>query len=136
MSEEIERLKEEEKEAMNEKPVSSSERRPEHHQGNLTGGLILIGIGVIFLIVNTTNIRLDNWWALFIFIPAVANLGNAWRQYQADGRLSRRVRGSLTGGLLISAVAIIFLLSLDWGLVWPIFLIILGLNALLNGWSD
>jgi hypothetical protein len=43
------------------------------------------------------------------------------------------VRGTLTGGLMLLLVTIIFLFNLDWGKVWPLFLIIIGLGALLTG---
>ena len=41
-------------------------------------------------------------------------------------------RSSAVGGLFILAVALIFLLDLDWGDVWPIFIILAGLAALVT----
>lgn len=99
-------------------------------------GVILIAIGVIFLFTNLTNFHLNNWWALFIMIPAVKNFGSAWGSYQRHGRFTKSARGSLTGGLILTLIASAFLFSLDWGLVWPFFLIIGGVAALFNGWFD
>jgi hypothetical protein len=121
-------LKEAEKEQMDTAVV--------RHQPNWTAGVILIGIGVIFLIANTTGFTLNNWWALFILIPAVSNFGHAWRSYQANGRLTRGARGSLTGGLILALLASAFLFELNWGLIWPLFLIVGGISALLGGWFD
>lgn len=99
-------------------------------------GLVLIGIGGFFLLNNFTNFELDNWWALFILIPAFGSLGNFMRAWRKDGRINGEARGSLIGGLILFFVASIFLFNLDWGTVWPFFLIIGGVGALLSGLLD
>lgn len=105
-------------------------------RGNLVGGVVLIAVGVIFLFANLTDFHLDNWWALFIMIPAVVNFSKAWESYRASGRFTKQARGSLTGGLILTLVASAFLFSLDWGLIWPLFLVIGGVAVLLGGWFD
>jgi hypothetical protein len=87
---------------------------------------ILILLGVIFLLQNTGIFTLANWWALFILIPALGAFGNAWSQYREAGRFDSQARGSLIGGLLLSIVAGTFLFGLDWGRVWPVFLIVVA----------
>jgi hypothetical protein len=99
-------------------------------------GLVMIGIGVIFLLNNFTNFHLNNWWALFILIPAFATLGNFWRAYRGAGRLNHDARGSLIGSMILFFVAAVFLFGWSWGAVWPFFLIIAGLGALLSGLFD
>lgn len=99
-------------------------------------GLVLIGIGAFFLLNNFTDFRLNNWWALFILIPAFGSLGNFFRAYRAGGGFSNEARGSLIGSLILFFIASIFLFGLDWGLVWPIFLIIGGFGALLSALAD
>ena len=94
------------------------------------GGAVLIVIGVVFLLQNISGLNLGNWWALFILIPAVGSLATAWRLYQTHGRLTSAVRGPLIGGFILLLVSAIFLFNLDWGKVWPFFLIIAGLGAL------
>jgi hypothetical protein len=103
---------------------------------NWVPGVILIAIGVIFLFTNLTGFSLHNWWALFILIPAVKNFGSAWGSYQRHGRFTRSARGSLTGGFILSLIASAFLFNLDWGIIWPLFLIIGGISALFSGWFD
>jgi hypothetical protein len=132
MSDTIDSLKEAEKEAMN---GGEQSRRVKRHSGNTTGGLILIGIGTIFLLSQITGIHLNNWWALFIMIPAVCNLNEAWQGYRADGRLTHSTRGALIGGTLMALVASVFLFNLSWSLFWPMVLILFGIGALLNGRS-
>jgi multidrug transporter EmrE-like cation transporter len=94
------------------------------------GGAVLIVIGIVFLLQNISGINLGNWWALFILIPALGSLATAWRIYRTHGRLTSAARGPLVGGVILLLVAAIFLFNLDWGKVWPLFLIIAGVGAL------
>lgn len=96
-------------------------------------GLILIGLGAFFLLRNFTDFRLDNWWALFILIPAFGSLGNFMRAYRRENRINGEARGSLIGGLIFLFVAAIFLFGWSWGAVWPVFLVIAGVGFLLSG---
>ena len=140
MSDDFTKLKDEEKEKLDSahQEVGQSDAATPRAPGKNTWipGFILIGLGLIFLISNVTGFQLDNWWALFILLPGAVNLVNAWNAYREDGRITRRVRGSLIGGLLISLIAFIFLFNLDWGNVWPVFLILGGFALLLSGWLD
>jgi hypothetical protein len=112
------------------------ERRAERHaRGGAPwiGGAILIVVGIVLILQNTGNLNLTNWWALFIFIPAIGALASAWRTYQgAGGRLTAAARGSLIGGLVLTLVALIFLFNLAWGALGPILLILAGIGILLN----
>jgi len=109
------------------------ETRPARGRGGWVGGAVLILLGVIFLLQNTGMFHLQNWWALFILIPALTAFGSAWNSYRsAGGRFNAAARGSVIGGLLLTAVAAIFLFGLDWGRMWPVFLIVGGLTLLLN----
>lgn len=112
------------------------ENRPRHRSRRGSawiGGAILIGLGLYFLAENFLSIRIDNWWAFFILIPAVGAFTNAWNDYrEAGGRLTRPARGSLLGGLVLTMVAVTFLLNLNWGLVGPLLLILAGVGLLLN----
>ena len=107
------------------------QRAQRRRDSNWIIGGVMVLLGVLFLIGNYTSFELQNWWALFILIPALGSLGSAWNAYRADGHLSQRVRSSLTWGMVVLAVALVFLLDLDWGIIWPVFLIIIGLGSLL-----
>ena len=138
MSDTIDTLKEAEKEAMenDHRPLRENRsRKVKQHNGSTTGGLILIGIGTIFLLSQLTGFHFHNWWALFILIPAVSKLNEAWQSYRANGRLTEGSRGALVGGILLAMVATFFLFSLSWNLFWPLVLIMFGIGALLNGRS-
>ncbi|HFQ92713.1 MAG TPA: hypothetical protein ENK32_01790 [Anaerolineae bacterium] len=144
MSDDIKRLKDEEKEiwveiddVKGDTAVSRSTCMSPCAVGqSWLGGLALISVGVLLFLSATTDFYLHNWWALFILIPAFSSLGNAWQNYRADGRFSKSVRGPFIGGLFILLVAAIFLFDWDWGKVWPLFLVIAGIGALLSSKSD
>jgi len=94
------------------------------------GGAILILLGVIFLLQNLGLPFLANWWALFIFIPAFGAFVTAWNVYQEHGRLTRGGAGSLTVGILLTIMAVAFLLNLATSMFWPILLIAGGVVLL------
>lgn len=98
----------------------------------LVPGLVLIAIGVIFLLQNTTGWRLHNWWALFILIPAFSAFSAAYRIYKDNNQLNPAARGSLISGLILTLVAAVFLLGLSWSILWPLVLVLVGLGILLG----
>lgn len=132
MEQDIDLLKEEEKAANGVEQAQGSEHSDSHENHSWIPGVVLIALGVLFLFDNAFGVELDNWWALFILIPAVVNLNNAWRRYRRAGRWTSSARSALTGGLLIGTVALIFLFELSWSLFWPVLLIILGAGILLR----
>jgi drug/metabolite transporter (DMT)-like permease len=112
-------------------PVEPAGRHP---MRNLPwfGGAVLIFIGVIFLVKDIPFLHLDNWWALFILIPAFTSLASAWTTYRRQQRITSAVRGPLIGGIILICVALIFLFNLDFGRYWPVFLIVAGLGTLIG----
>jgi hypothetical protein len=133
MTDTIDSLKDAEKEAL---ANENHSRQVCWQGGNSTGGLILIGLGLYFLLSRTTGFYLHNWWAFFILIPAVHNLKEAWHSYRVNGRFQNHARGSLLGGILFTMVALFFLFNLSWSLFWPIVLILVGINALISAKSN
>ena len=119
--------------------AAEPERRRAGRRGGWAVGMIVIVIGVVFLGKNAgwfgTGWDFHNWWALFILIPTLGSFGGAWRTYSSNGhRLGGDVARASMTGLLLLAVTIIFLLELDWGKVWPVLLVIVGIGLLL-GWK-
>lgn len=96
-------------------------------------GLIVVLVGVVMLLNNFGSLHLNNWWALFILIPAIGSFTTAYNFYRHQGRFSASVRGSLIGGVVLTFITIVFLFSLDFGQMWPVFLIVAGVAILLNG---
>ena len=58
-------------------------RRAGRLSGSWVVGAILILVGIFIMLPNLTAFSLQNWWALFILIPAVGAFANAWRGFQA-----------------------------------------------------
>ena len=99
-----------------------------------TTGLIIMAVGVIFLLrnfgVDFRFFELDNWWAFFIFIGAVHPLQRAIAAYRRSGQFSAEVLHSTATVIAICTVALMFILELDWGKWWPLFMIIGGLYTI------
>jgi len=91
----------------------------------------LILLGVVFLLQNMGMPFFDNWWALFILIPAVGAFGAAWKAYTRNaGQITGAVIGSVVTGMVLLGLVVVFLFDLNWNQVGPIALILLGIGAL------
>jgi hypothetical protein len=104
-----------------------------HRHNSLTGGLILIFLGIVFLLQQMRWFSLQNWWAVFILIPALGNFGTAWTLFRRAGRFTQAVRASLFSGLIVLMVALMFLLDLSWSVYWPLFVLLPGLGLVFAG---
>jgi len=108
-----------------------SQPRSNNPNGAIISGIFLICLGAIFLLQNFGLFYVGNWWALFILLGTAGAWGSAFRIYRNNGqRITQAVIGSFVGGLFPLAVALIFLFNLDWGTMWPVFLILAGLAVL------
>ena len=94
----------------------------------------IIAIGVLFL---ANNLGYDlawfdhgNWWAVIILLAAFAPLTRAWEVYQARGRIDAEAAYCLLCACSIVLVGALFLFNLDWGMWWPLFVIMGGLYTL------
>ena len=66
--------------------------------GAWIGGVILIGLGILFLLQNFGVPIPGNWWAVFLLLPGVGALWTAWRMYWREGRMTASVIGTAAGG--------------------------------------
>jgi hypothetical protein len=120
-------------------PMNSSndyryERRMRHPASPWVGGIVLIMIGGILLLQNMNFAipYLKNWWALFILIPAVGSLANAYSAYRYTGRLDDRARGALIGGGFLTVLAFALMFDISSALIWPMILILGGVSLLVQ----
>jgi hypothetical protein len=97
-------------------------------------GIVLITIGVIFLLGNCNVIEIgERWWSLFFLIPISFMVSDIWRRRQNNqGKIPAAARGSFIGLIVLSVVMFAFLLELDWGVIWPVFIIIGGLSLIMS----
>jgi hypothetical protein len=110
--------------------------RSKNRNSSWSAGLVLIALGMIFLLQNLAGVSFGNWWALFILIPAAWSFWRAWMLYHEDQHITHRVANAVYGGLFPFLVAMIFLLNLNWGKIWPIFLIVLGIGSMFGLRAD
>ncbi len=103
--------------------------------GGWVVGVVLIILGVVFLAQNAGVPLLNNWWALFILIPALGAFESAWMLYRRQGQWTSAATGPLIGGAILTVVAASFLFGWDLGLLFPFFLIIGGAAMLLGSMS-
>jgi hypothetical protein len=104
------------------------------HPAGLFVGIFLILLGLAFMLQNIGLPFLANWWALFILIPAFGAFVAGWDSYQDNKKLTRYAAGSLTVGILLTIVTLVFLFNLAIGIFWPVLLIAGGLALLVIGW--
>jgi hypothetical protein len=115
---------------------NQDEKRPSRQRPAWIAGGVLILIGIVFIVRNVTGLSFDNWWALFILIPALGSLATAWQMFERNGqRFTAASRGPLIGGIVLLAVTAVFLFNIDWGKVWPLFIILVGLGILLSSFD-
>lgn len=123
MGDEFEKLKDEAKEVKNEKGSTWI----------IAVVMMLVGGGL--LVSNFTGISFENWWALFLFIPAGFMLQNVWADYKSNGRITSRSTGPLIAGLAILVMIVVFLFDLSWSGLWPLAFIFGGIAVLLSSRS-
>jgi hypothetical protein len=118
---------------MNDSPTEERRHRERSPFRNIWWGAALILVGIAFLPRNMNIVSFDNeWWALFILIPVGGAFITAWQRYQQAGQITAQVVGSCVGGCVLLFVTAMFFFHLNWSVLWPVFLILGGLGALLS----
>ena len=114
--------------------MNGHQRHTKDRNGTAPAAALII-VGGIFLLRNLDLLPLHgNWWAMLLLVPLyflgarIINLrsGNG-------GRLPASARGPVTGFLSVALVMVIFLFDLDWGDMWPLFIILVGASFLVGG---
>jgi hypothetical protein len=95
----------------------------------------LIIVGGVFLLRNLDLLPIyhSNWWGLLLLVPLIF-LGARILELRSKngGALPASARGPVTGFLCVAMVMVIFLFDLDWGEVWPLFIILIGVSFLIG----
>jgi hypothetical protein len=101
---------------MNENIKTKQDYRPK-----ITGGLILILLGVLFLLTEMDRISLADWWAYFL-----VGLGGIFL-FEA---LLRAFSGEGRRGLVLAIIGGSYLIGfMEW---WPLILIAVGIVVLVS----
>ena len=116
--------------------MSDEGRIPRRYESRLFPALFVIALGVLFLLRNLgvgfDFFEFHNWWAWLILVAAVAPLSRAVELYRASGKFDGMVMHHLFVAGAVIVVAALFLLDLDWGRWWPLFVILGGLAMLVR----
>lgn len=106
------------------------------------GGATLLFVGLTFVAINLLGAgRLENWWGFFILLPGLLFLGMGWQaqlrqaQLTGNGRFPFIARFSMGVGLVVTTVAVMFLLDLNWGTWWPLMITVPGVALWIVGGS-
>ena len=116
----------------------SDENRPtRNYDYRLFPALFVIAVGVLFLLRNLgygfDYFEIHNWWAWLNLVAAIAPLTRAVDLYRSSGRVDGLVIHHLFVAGAVITVAVLFLLDLDWGRWWPLFVILGGCAMLGRG---
>jgi LiaF transmembrane domain len=97
---------------------------------NLTGGLVLILLGILFLLSEMGRIGWVDWWAYFLVGLGVIFVFEALvRAFSAEGR--RGAGGKVIAGLILIVIGGSHLIGFEqW---WPLILIAVGVGVLISG---
>lgn len=95
----------------------------------LTGGLILILLGVLFLLTEMDRISWADWWAYFLVgLGGIFILEAVLRGFSAEGR--RGMGGRLIAGAVLAIIGGAHLTGFEeW---WPLVLIAVGVIVLVS----
>jgi len=95
----------------------------------ITGGLILILLGVLFLFTEMDKISWEDWWAYFLVgLGAIFLIEALLRTFSPEGR--KAIGGRLVAGPILIVIGGSRLIGLEhW---WPLVLIAVGLGVLIS----
>ena len=118
-----------------ERVVNSEQFKGQHEVGKWMGALMVF-MGAIFL-MGTSGITIGGHSpSLLIGLVPIAWIGvSAYRQYKAEGRLSRRVLGIAVFAVLPFAFMAAMALGYSVSGLWPLGAIVVGISLLLFGGS-
>jgi uncharacterized membrane protein YbaN (DUF454 family) len=115
--------------------LKETEKATAANNNNKILAVVLILAGTALVVSNLTDYSIKNWWALFMLIPASTMFMTVWRDYQENGRISRKSSGAIIPGVVMLATVAIFLFNLSWAIIWPVSIIAVGLSILLGSRS-
>lgn len=124
------RHEKQEKHEKNEKGEKQEKGKGGDLAGALTGGLILIFLGVLlyFAAVGTTSINYGNFWQYFIIGVGVILIVQGIVRY---GEKGIPYLGSFVGGAVMIIIGLAFISSANANF-WPLILVVLGAAAIFS----
>jgi hypothetical protein len=109
--------------------MTQENNRQGHGMQGLIPGLIVAGIGLLFLLNNLNILDTGAWWRYWPAIIIAAGLVKLVDAQSSGERTAGAIIMGVGGILLVSSLR---LMRLGWGELWPLFLIGTGLLMLWN----
>ncbi|MBI2937000.1 MAG: zinc ribbon domain-containing protein [Thaumarchaeota archaeon] len=115
-----------------EKGEKAEKRSSGDRTGAVTGGLILIWLGISFYLAQTNVIPWANWWAYFLTGLGVIIIVNGLIRYS---EYRYNPTGAFIGGAVLVVIGLTFLMGVRdfWRDFWPVILIIIGAVVIISG---
>jgi hypothetical protein len=109
--------------------MDESVKPKQDYPPKITGGLILILLGVLFLMSEMDKVSWTDWWAYFLVgLGAIFLVEALLRALSAEGR--RSAGGRLVAGLILAVIGGSHLVGFEeW---WPLILIAVGAGVLIS----
>ena len=118
-----------EKHEKHEKSEKGEKGRGGDITGIVTGGLILIWLGISFYLAQTGYASWGNWFAVFLLgIGVIIILQGLIRYGQGRGSFT----GSLIGGVILILIGAAFYWGFQFGSLWPLILVAIGVAVLVS----
>lgn len=103
--------------------------------GAWIAGVLLVGVGILFMLQNLGYAIPGNLWSLLLLVPALFSLAGLLRKYRDNGgRFGPGMGGPLITAAILIGLTVVFLLDIDvdWGLFLPVLLIAVGFGVFLQ----
>jgi len=109
--------------------MEESVKPKQDYPPKITGGLILILLGILFLMSEMDKVSWTDWWAYFLVgLGAILLLEALLRAFSAEGR--RSIGGRLVAGPILIVIGGAHVIGLEeW---WPLVLIAVGIGVLIS----
>ncbi|MCL5318771.1 MAG: hypothetical protein M1503_11005, partial [Thaumarchaeota archaeon] len=100
--------------------------------GAVTGGLVLIWLGISFYLAQTRVIPWSEWWAYFLTGLGVIIIVNGLIRYS---EYRYNPTGAFIGGGVMIVIGLTVLMGVRdfWRDFWPVILIIIGAVVIISG---
>jgi hypothetical protein len=100
--------------------------------GAVTGGLVLIWLGISFYLAQTHVILWADWWAYFLAGLGIIIIVNGLIRY-SETRYNPT--GAFIGGAVLVIIGVTFLMDASdfWRDFWPVILIAIGVVVIVSG---
>jgi hypothetical protein len=108
------------------------DQRLARHRGSWVGGLALIAVGALFLLNNSAAWQVpQSAWALPLLIAAAGGAFAALRMWRSGSASTAGAIYTASAAALVAFIAVVLLFDLSWHQLWPLFLVIPGIAAVL-----